>query len=65
MAPMTEEEKANRPLTFEEVREYLRIGRNAMTDLLKTGKLKGTKVGRQWRITKEALDEFLGRSPKG
>ena len=65
MVPMTEEEKANRPLTFEEVREYLRIGRNAMTDLLKTGKLKGTKVGRQWRITKEALDEFLGRSPKG
>lgn len=27
---------------------------------LKAGKLKGKKVGGQWRVTEEALREFLG-----
>lgn len=27
---------------------------------LKAGKLKGSKVGGQWRVTEEALREFLG-----
>ena len=26
----------------------------------KAGQLKGTKIGNQWRITEEALREFLG-----
>ena len=27
---------------------------------LKQGKLKGKKIGNQWRVTEEALREFLG-----
>ncbi|MBQ3427992.1 MAG: helix-turn-helix domain-containing protein [Clostridia bacterium] len=45
-------------LTFEEAREYLFIGRNTMLDVLHSGKLKGFKVGKKWRIRKDDLIEF-------
>ena len=33
MSPLTEEEKAKRPLNLEEAMEYLRVGRNVMLSL--------------------------------
>ena len=38
------------------------LGKSAQTIklYLKTGKLKGAKVGGQWKVTEEALREFLG-----
>lgn len=37
---------------------YLRITRNTLYALLRSGKL-GRKVGGQWRVTKQELDEYL------
>ena len=37
-------------LTVEEACEALKIGYNAMYELLNTGKLKGYRNGRVWRI---------------
>ena len=46
-------------LTVEEGCEALKIGYNAMYELLNTGKLKGYRNGRMWRIPKAALVEYI------
>lgn len=46
-------------LTVDEACEALRIGYNAIYELLKTGKLKAYRNGRVWRIPKVAVKEFI------
>ena len=46
-------------LTAEEVCEALRIGYNALYELLNSGKLKGFRNGRVWRIPKQAVREYV------
>ena len=46
-------------LTVEEACEALKIGYNAMYELLNTGKLKGYRNGRVWRIPRAALVEYI------
>ena len=46
-------------LTAEETCEALRIGFNALYDLLNSGKLKGYRNGRVWRIPRLALQEYI------
>ena len=58
---LTEEEKASRPFTAEDAAEYLQVHVNTITRMIKEGKLKACKVGREWRITREELDEFVKR----
>lgn len=42
-------------LTTDEVCEILKIGKNALYELLQSGRLKGFRNGRVWRIPKESL----------
>jgi len=51
-------------LNVEEACEALKIGYNAMYELLNTGKLRGYRNGRVWRIPKEALVEFIREMAK-
>ena len=51
-------------LTVEEACEALKIGYNAMYELLKAGELKGYRNGRVWRIPKAALAEYIQSSSK-
>ena len=46
-------------LTAEEACEALRIGYNALCELLNSGKLKGFRNGRVWRIPKQAIQEYI------
>ena len=46
-------------LTAEEACEALRIGYNALYDLLNSGKLKGYRNGHVWRIPRLALQEYI------
>ena len=46
-------------LTVEEACEALKIGRNAIYRLLNSGKLKGYRNGRVWRIPKVAVREYI------
>ena len=46
-------------LTAEEAGEALWIGDNALYALLGSGKLKGYRNGRVWRIPKEAVRQFI------
>ena len=49
-------------LTAQEAAEVLRVGHNAIYELLKSGKLKGFRVGRVWKIPKEAVEEYIRSS---
>lgn len=51
-------------LIVEEACEALKIGYNAMYELLNTGKIKGYRNGRVWRIPKAALVEYIQSSSK-
>ena len=46
-------------LTVEEACEALRMGYNAVYDLLNEGKLRAYKNGRVWRIPKKSLEKYI------
>lgn len=48
-----------RLLTSKEACDYLQVSRSTLHKLLKTGKLKGVKVGRQWRFSSDDVRRFL------
>ena len=43
----------------EEAMDELQIGRNAIYRLLSTGKLKGYKAGRCWKIARKSIEEYI------
>ena len=49
-------------LTVQEAQELLCIGRNTIYALLTSGKLKGFRAGKAWRVTGKALDEYVDMS---
>lgn len=51
-------------LTTEETCEALRVGYNALYGLLSSGKLKGYRNGRVWRIPKASIQEYILESAK-
>lgn len=46
-------------LTTKEATEYLRIARTTLFKLIKQGRIRTTKAGRDYRFLKEELDKFL------
>lgn len=46
-------------LTTDEACEALRVGHNALYELLNSGKLKGYRNGRTWRIPKLAVKNYI------
>ena len=42
-----------------ETAEILRVGRMTVYPLVRKGTLKAMKVGGQWRIKKESIEEYL------
>lgn len=51
--------KRENELSAIEAARKLKIGLDYLYSLLWTGKLRGRKVGKQWRIPAEAVDERL------
>ena len=51
-------------LCVEELMPILGIGRNTAYKLVRSGRLRSIRVGRQVRIPKNALIEFLGDREK-
>ena len=46
-------------LSVEEACEALKVGHNAIYELLNSGKLKAYKNGRIWKIPKEAVRRYI------
>lgn len=51
-------------LTTEEACEALKMGKNALYELLNEGTLKAYRNGRVWRIPKVAAEEYIRRQAK-
>jgi len=53
-------------LTIDEVAEILAVKRVTVYGWVRKGELPGKKVGKKlWRISEQALDEFLHQQTKG
>jgi excisionase family DNA binding protein len=50
-----------RLLTIREVADILRVHPRTAYRLVKDGSLAGIRVGTQWRVTEEALHEYVAR----
>ena len=48
-------------LSISDTREILNIGRNAVYDLLNRGEISAFRIGRNWKIPKEAVIEYIGQ----
>lgn len=46
-------------LTLPQLCNRLNIGRNTAYSLLNSGKIKGFKLGKSWRIPEESIQAFL------
>lgn len=46
-------------LTAAEVMDILGVGKNTVYRLLNTGKIKGHRIGRSWRISLDQLTDFI------
>lgn len=46
-------------LTPLDIMDILGIGKNSAYTLLNSGKLRGFRVGRSWRVSADALEEFM------
>jgi excisionase family DNA binding protein len=46
-------------LTVGEAAEYLRLHEQTVYHLLRSGQLKGARIGRVWRIHRATLEAFL------
>ena len=51
-------------LTSEQVAEILKIGKNALYELLASGTLKAYRNGRVWRIPRQAVEEYIRTQAK-
>ena len=51
----------NELLTIDDLCNTLLIGRNAAYTLLNSGELHAFRIGRNWKIPKVALDEYILR----
>lgn len=45
--------------TLKEVADILKVSRQTIYNYLKAGRLRATKFGKEYRVTKEDLEEFI------
>ena len=46
-------------LTPENIMEILSLGKNTIYDLLKKGTIKSIRIGRQYRVPQQYINDFL------
>lgn len=44
--------------TLKEIEELFSVTRRTLYNWIESGKLRAFKIGKEWRVTKEALEEF-------
>lgn len=59
---LDEREPISEYLTPREVMDLLYIGKNTLYKLLNSGELKGFRIGKQWRIRKDRLKEYVEKT---
>jgi excisionase family DNA binding protein len=51
-------------LTIDELSEYLKISKSTLYKLVQEGKVPGQKVGRHWRFSRRAIDNWIAEKPE-
>lgn len=49
-------------MKFEEVMEYLDIGKNTLYGLLKRDELNAFRIGKVWKIPRKSVEEYINKS---
>ncbi len=59
-----EQEPISEYLTPREVMDLLYIGKNTLYRLLNSGELKGFRIGKLWRVRRDALEAYTRKNDK-
>lgn len=51
----------NEIMRFEEVMEFLNIGKNTLYKLLNNGEISAFKIGKIWKIPKKSIDDYIAK----
>lgn len=51
----------NEIMRFEEVMEFLNIGKNTLYKLLNDGEINAFKIGKVWKILKKSVEEYIDK----
>ena len=51
--------------TLDEVAAILKVTRRTLYTWIKAGQLKAVKMGKYWRVSEQALQEFTAKGTKG
>ena len=54
----------NEIMRFEEVMEFLSIGKNTLYTLLNNREINAFKIGKIWKIPKKSVEEYIERKVK-
>lgn len=49
-------------MTVPELAEYLGIGRNSAYDLLRSKAIRGFRIGKVWKVSKDAVDLYIRKN---
>ena len=51
----------NEIMKFEEVMEFLNIGKNTLYILLNSGEIQAFRIGRVWKIPRKSVETYIER----
>ena len=54
----------NEIMKFEEVMEYLNIGKSTLYKLLRNGEITSFKIGKVWKIPRKSVDDYIKKQMK-
>ncbi len=46
-------------LEIHEIQQILGIGRNKVYDLIRLGEISAFKIGREWKVTENAIEDYI------
>lgn len=60
-------EHSGEVMTLDELAIYLKVSKSTLYKLVQEGRIPGQKLGKQWRFSKSAVDDWLNRKtpPEG
>jgi len=50
--------------TINDLMEILSVTRRTLLEYIKNSKIKAFKMGNEWRVTKQSLEDFIDRNTK-
>lgn len=52
---------STRLLEIHEIQQLLGIGRNKVYSLIRSGEVAAFKIGREWKVTEDAVENYIKR----